>query len=67
MPYLPHRLIRSQMAAGKYTGMVLLDLQKAFDTVDHESSVANCKLWAFILTLLNGLSHTYLTDNKLLA
>ena len=23
------------MAAGKYTGMELLDLQKAFDTVDH--------------------------------
>ena len=28
--------IRSQMAAGKYTGMVLLDLQKEFDTVDHD-------------------------------
>ena len=28
--------IKSQMAAGKYTGLVLLHLQKAFDTLDHE-------------------------------
>ena len=28
--------IRSQMAKGNYVGMVLLDLQKAFDTVNHE-------------------------------
>jgi len=27
--------IRNQMSVGNYTGLVLLDLQKAFDTVDH--------------------------------
>ena len=39
--------IRNQMSAGNYTGLVL-DLQKAFDTVDH---VILCKkLWAMGIT-----------------
>ena len=33
---------------GLLTGMILIDLQKAFKTIDH-------KIWAFLMMLLNDL------------
>ena len=53
--------IKSQTAKGLYTGMIMLDLQKAFDMVDHEILCNKLKLWAS--DLLNGFS-PYLTDRK---
>ena len=35
LPYLTD-YIKSQTSKGLYTGMLMLDLQKAFDTVDHD-------------------------------
>ena len=51
-----HRLtefIFNELHQGKITGMVALDLKKAFDTVNHE-------------ILLNKLAHYGITDNNLL-
>ena len=53
--------IRSQMSIGNYTGLVLIDLQKAFDTVDH---VILCKkLKAMGIASVDWFS-SYLSDRK---
>ena len=39
--------IRFQMDRGFHTGVVMIDLQKAFDTVDHDISLQKLKAHSF--------------------
>ena len=56
--------IRKQTASGHYTGMVLLDIQKAFDSVDHK--ILCNKLSAMEFNLRTGSARTFLIGSRLL-
>ena len=51
--------IRKEISRGNYVGMVLLDLQKAFDTVDHQIL---CKKLEFMGVGNIGWFHSYLAQ-----
>ena len=53
--------IKSQTARGLYTGMIMLDLQKAFDTVDHQIL---CKKLQTMGVLSIRWFESYLTDRQ---
>ena len=48
--------IRHGIGNGLYTGMVMIDLQKAFDTVHHFYYQINFKLWGLIMFQFPGLT-----------
>lgn len=55
--------IRNNMDKGLYTGMVLIDLQKAFDTVDHHILDKKMKAVGFCQNSVKWFN-SYLTDRK---
>ena len=52
---------RLQMGNGHLVGMVLLDLQKAFDTVDHGILIMKLKAMVFSTSAVRWIS-SYLSD-----
>ena len=53
--------IRGQIASGKYTGMILLDIQKAFDNIDHQIL---CKKLSALGKQSTAWFNSYLSDRK---
>ena len=56
--------IRSESDRGNFTGMVILDLQEAFDTVDHQSGKDVSQIQATLSKELESIRE-WLIDNKL--
>ena len=55
--------IRQECDQGKYTGMVTLDLQNAFDTVNHTISLAKMKALGMTTDAVNWFQ-SYLSDRQ---
>ena len=56
-------VIRQECDQGKYTGMVTLDLQKAFDTVNHTILLATMKALCMTTEAVDWFQ-SYLTDRQ---
>ena len=65
LSYLTENISSGGFEKGLMTGMILIDLQKAFDTIDHEILIKKCTILVFLIKVLNGFSHTFLPENLL--
>ena len=50
-------IILEEMNKNKFVGAVLIDLKKAFDTVDHKILLKNYGVMVFKTKVLSGLNH----------
>ena len=55
----------SDMDEGPLTGLISIDLKKAFDTVDHEILVKNSSIMEFWVRNYRGLNLTLATENNI--
>jgi len=56
--------IRFNMDSGNYVGMALLDLQKAFDTVDHTILLMKLEALGLNDSAVQWFVHTFQIDNS---
>ena len=52
-----HDKITKGFDSGLLTGMVLIDLQKAFDTIDHYLFIKKCLIWVLLMRKSSGIHH----------
>ena len=64
LSYLNDKILKS-FDNGPFTGMILINLQKAFDTMDHNILLEKLKTIGFRGDTVNGF-HSYLTDRAFL-
>ena len=51
--------------SGLLTGVILIDLRKAFDAIDHNILLLKMPSLGFFVKLLIGISHTYPVGNSM--